>query len=102
MNIISLNAARSRLRSSRPVAPPPALGVSVPQASRAPREDVAEDRLRMRQNLAATIAIAVIVVLGVWLIDSLRYYSRIQTCFEAGHRNCVPFEAKHQPSPYRG
>jgi hypothetical protein len=102
MNIISFNAARSRLRSFRPVAPPPVLSVAVPEASLSRAEDAAEDRLRMRQNLAAMVAIATIVVLGSWLIDSLRYYSRLQTCFEAGHRNCLPFEAKYQPSPYRG
>jgi hypothetical protein len=102
MNIISLTAARSRLRSFRPVAPPPVLGVVVPEANRSRADDAAEDRMRMRQNLAAMIAIAAIVGLGTWLIDSLRYYSRLQTCFEAGHRNCLPFEAKYQPSPYRG
>jgi len=102
MNIIPFNAARSRLRSFRPVAPPPALGIAVSEASRSRAEDAAEDRMRMRQNLAAMIAIAAILVLGSWLIDSLRYYSRLQTCLEAGHRNCLPFEAKYQPSPYRG
>jgi hypothetical protein len=102
MNIISFNSARSRLRSLHPVAPPPVLGVAVPEASRSRAEDAAEDRMRMRQNVAAMVAIAAIVVLGSWLIDGLRYYSRLQTCFEAGHRNCVPFEAKYQPSPYRG
>ena len=46
-----------------------------------------DDRVRMRQNLAAMIVIVCIVVLGTWLIESLRTYSRIQTCIEAGHRN---------------
>jgi len=54
----------------------------------------------MRQNLAALAVIATIVVLGFWLIDSLRYYSRLQACLEAGHRNCLPLEPRYQASPY--
>jgi cytochrome oxidase assembly protein ShyY1 len=54
----------------------------------------------MRQNVAAFVVIAAIVVLGTWLIASLQDYSRLQACIEAGHRNCLPLHAKYQPSPY--
>lgn len=54
----------------------------------------------MRQNLAAFLAIAVIVGLGFWLMDSLHYYSHLQACVEAGHRNCLPLAQKYQASPY--
>ena len=101
MKVYSLEAARARLRSSRPVLPPSALTGPPPADSRSGPVDAAEDRLRMRQNLAALLVIAAIVGLGGWLIESLRHYSRIQTCIEAGHRNCVPLDHKHQPSPYR-
>src|SRR5262245_48442689 len=94
MNVISLDRARSRLRPHRRIEPPSALGGPVAPASSAPATDEAEDRLRMRQNLAALAVIVAIVVLGTWLIDSLQYYSRLQTCVEAGHRNCVPLETK--------
>lgn len=101
MNVIPLKSARARLRPSRPVQPPAILSASIPAASRSQAADeLAEDRLRMRQNLAALAVIIAIVVLGSWLIDSLRAYSRIQTCIEAGHRNCVLIDPKHQPSPY--
>jgi hypothetical protein len=99
MKVIHLDRARARLRPSR-VEPPTALRNAVPPDSRASAADAAEDRLRMRQNLAAIVAIVAIVVLGGWLIDNLRYYSRLQACFEAGHRSCLPLEAKYQPSPY--
>jgi hypothetical protein len=99
-NIISLKAARSRLRRRHPVQPPAALMNPIPAHMRAQPGEDAEDRLRMRQNIAVLILAACIVVLGTWLIDSLRAYSRIQMCVEAGHRNCVPVDHKHQPSPY--
>jgi hypothetical protein len=101
MNVISLDRARSRLRPGRRVEPPSALGgLMIPPGSRARAADDADDRLRMRQNLAALAVIAAIIVAGFWLIDSLRYYSRLQACVEAGHRNCLPLQAKYQPSPY--
>jgi hypothetical protein len=101
MNVIPLETARSKLRPARPVEPPAALSACLPLAGRArDADDVEEDRLRMRQNLAALAVLIAIVVLGSWLIDSLRTYSRIQTCIEAGHRNCVPIDPRHQPSPY--
>jgi len=107
MNVIPLDRARSRLRPQRRIEPPSALGAfggHPPSAHAPPATDPAaerdEDRLRMRQNLAAFVVIAAIVVLGTWLIGSLQYYSRLQTCIEAGHRNCLPIDAKYQPSPY--
>jgi hypothetical protein len=99
MNVISLQAARNRLRARSPVQPPSALTSPVPVEARAHADD-AEDRLRMRQNLAAFAVIACIVVLGAWLMESLSAYSRLQLCLEAGHRNCVPIDHKYQPSPY--
>ena len=100
MNVIPLDRARSRLRPHRRIEPPSALGGLAAPASRGPAADEADDRLRRRQNLAALGVIVAIVVLGTWLIDSLQYYSRLQACVEAGHRNCLPLEAKYQPSPY--
>ena len=100
MNVIPLDRARSRLRPRRRIEPPSALGGPVAPAGSAPATDEAEDRLRMRQNLAALGVIVAIVVLGSWLIDSLQYYSRLQACVEAGHRNCLRLEPKYQPSPY--
>ena len=102
MNVIPFKPPRSRRRAGRPVVPPPLLSGAIPRSSQALSADDEEDRVRMRQNLAAMAAIVTIVLLGGWLIDSLRHYSRIQMCIEAGHRNCIPIEAKYQPSPYRG
>jgi hypothetical protein len=107
MNVIPLDRARSRLRPHRRIEPPSTLGAfggQPPPATGPADADLAaerdEDRLRMRQNVAAFVVIAAIVVLGTWLIASLQDYSRLQACIEAGHRNCLPIEAKYQPSPY--
>jgi hypothetical protein len=103
MNVVSFKAARARLRAkARSVLPPSYLSGPIPAASLASATDEDEDRLRMRQNIAAMVAILAIVVIGTWLIDGLRSYSRLQTCLLAGHRNCVPIEAGFQPSPFRG
>lgn len=100
MKVLSLEAARTRLRPTRPVLPPSVLTAPMPATARAHPADEVEDRVRMRQNIAALLVIVAIVGLGSWLIESLRHYSSIQTCIEAGHRNCVPIDHKYQPSPY--
>ena len=99
MNVISLDRARSRLRGSRRIEPPTAL-VCVQPARLARDSDVEEDRLRMRQNVAAFLAIVAIVGVGAWLMESLHYHSRLQTCVEAGHRNCLPLATEYMASPY--
>ncbi|HEY1246576.1 MAG TPA: hypothetical protein VGF29_17255 [Hyphomicrobiaceae bacterium] len=99
MNVISIEHARSRLRRSRRIEPPATLGLPArPRHGHA--EDDGADRLRMRQNLAAFAVIVAIVVLGTWLMESLHYYSRLQACVEAGHRNCMPLATKYVAAPY--
>ena len=100
MNVISLERARARLRAPRRIEPPAALRTPANPFQGAYADDDVEDRLRMRQNLAAFAAIVVIVGLGYWLMDSLHHYARLQMCIEAGHRNCVPLASKYQPSPH--
>lgn len=109
MNVISLDRARARLNSrilaSRRIEPPAALTSPVPPVrdpvrSAQAADDEREDRLRMRQNLAAFLVIVAIVAAGTWLMASLHYYSRLQTCLEAGHRNCLPLQAEYLAQPY--
>jgi hypothetical protein len=105
MNVISLDRARDRLRGARlrgprRIEPPSVLAVSMRSAHAVDDTDDDEDRLRMRQNVAAFLVIVAIVGLGSWLMTSLHYHSRLQTCIEAGHRNCLPLDAKYMASPY--
>lgn len=108
MNVISLDRARARLSSrtlaSRRIEPPAALTSYVPirnpVRSTQAADDEREDRLRMRQNLAAFLVIVAIVATGTWLMASLHHYSRLRMCLEAGHRNCLPLQAEYLVQPY--
>jgi hypothetical protein len=100
MNVISLDHARARLRGRRRIEPPAALSLPMRPPRQAHAADDGEDRVRMRQNVAAMVVIVAIVTMGCWLMESLHYYSHLQACVEAGHRNCLPLEAKYLPSPY--
>ena len=105
MNVIPLDRARARLRSRigarRRIEPPAALTSPMRPVHHAQvADDESEDRLRMRQNLAAFLVIVAIVGAGTWLMTSLHYYSRLQTCMEAGHRNCLPLQVKYLAQPY--
>lgn len=100
MNVISLEHARSRLRRPQRIEPPATLGIAARPSSQGHAEDAGTDRLRMRQNLAAFAVIIVIVVLGTWLMESLQYYSRLEACVEAGHRNCLPLATEYMATPY--
>jgi hypothetical protein len=54
-----------------------------------------EDRLRMRQNLAAALVVALLVTLGFWIIDHLRTGTGDAVCIEAGHQDCLPWFRHH-------
>jgi len=51
-----------------------------------------EDRLRMRQNLAAAVVLLGLLVVGSWVIVHLRESARIEMCVEAGHPDCSPLQ----------
>jgi hypothetical protein len=78
------------------IEPPPALAADV-RGSDHSLPDPAEDRQRMRENLAALAAVVVLLVLGTWLIDRLSAYSRNLACIEFGHRNCLKLDVGHLP-----
>lgn len=52
----------------------------------------------MHQNLAALALVIVLLVLGAWMIERLRIYSRTMACIEAGHRSCLKLDID-QPTP---
>jgi hypothetical protein len=96
-NIISLESVRSRRRQVPPVCPPAALGRAARSPASEPELGVVDYRMRMQQNLGAAAVVVVIVLLGTWLLEELRTYSRLQACLEAGHRNCAPMVARELP-----
>ena len=88
MTVVYLKDWRGRSRKpsagggKTPVQPPP---------MHPPGEVIDEEhRRRMRQNFGAMAVVAVIVVLGGWLMERLQAYSRMQACFDYGHHNCMP------------
>jgi hypothetical protein len=56
--------------------------------------NVWDERVRMRQNIAAAIAVIILGVATYIVFDNLSASSRIMKCIEAGHRNCVPLDIK--------
>jgi len=60
--------------------------------------DIDADRLRMQQNLAAAIVLVVLMSAGLWVVHELNASSRILTCLEAGHRNCLPLDQAWRPN----
>lgn len=54
-----------------------------------------QERHRMRQNLGGLAVVVVIVFVGGWLINQIQTQSRIQACFDYGHRNCMPLNIGH-------
>jgi hypothetical protein len=79
------------------VEPPAALGVDLSAGRRPEAFDPLEDRRRMQQNLAALAVVVVLVLLGAWMIERLRIYSRTMACIESGHRNCLRLEITEPP-----
>jgi hypothetical protein len=104
LNVIPLDRARARSRIGAPprIEPPAALTqpLRAARTGQSGADDADEDRLRMRQNLAAFVLIVAIVAGGTWLMASLHYYSRLQACLLTGHRNCLPLETKYLAQPY--
>jgi hypothetical protein len=92
MTVIPFKRPRSGRRAGGRVEPPAALGGPGHASGEPGRPDEVDYRLRMQQNLAALGVVVFIVVIGGFLIDQLRTYSRIRACFDVGHRNCMPLK----------
>ena len=54
-------------------------------------EDEEHERARRRTHLIALVAVAVLVVGGIWLAHVLGNVSRLQDCVMSGRTNCVRF-----------
>jgi hypothetical protein len=97
MSVISFQAAAARRRSSRPVRPPAVLDTGIQDAARSQAADDAEDRLRMQQNMAALAAVAVLLLLGIWIIEGLQRYTHTLACIETGHHHCTVLNVSGLP-----
>jgi hypothetical protein len=98
MTVVPFRRPRAQPRFTRPVEPPAALGGGGRRAGQVDLAAVLEDRRRMRQNWAALAVVVVLILLGAWLIERLRIYSRTLACIEAGHRSCQLIEPTPPPA----
>ena len=97
MNVIPF-PRQPRRQFPEPVVPPPALRGERARSAEPTPEDDLEDRRRMRQNLATMVLVVVLVLLGAWMIERLRIYSKTMVCIETGHRSCTVVDPRHLPS----
>jgi hypothetical protein len=101
MTVVPFRRARPSSRGLRPagltkIEPPPALAADVRDRPRS-LPDPAEDRQRMRENFGAIAVVAILLALGVWMIDRLSAYSRTMQCIESGHRSCLKLDVDQPP-----
>lgn len=96
MNVIPFRR-QPRRRFPEPVTPPQALGAELARSGGPTAEDELEDRRRMQQNLATMALVVVLVLLGAWMIERLRGYSRTMACIESGHRSCTVVDPRDLP-----
>ena len=101
MTVVPFRRVQTPTRAPRPtrfarIEPPPALTADA-GASVHSLPDPAEDRQRMRENLAALAVVVVLLCFGTWLIDRLSAYSRTMACIEYGHRSCLKLDVGQLP-----
>ncbi len=47
-----------------------------------------DESASLREILAASVLVILLVLLGIWLTDGMKSSARMETCHEAGHRDC--------------
>jgi hypothetical protein len=47
---------------------------------------------RMKANAAALVVIAVLIVCGIWIADTIAQMRKTQDCALTGRRNCAPVQ----------
>jgi cytochrome oxidase assembly protein ShyY1 len=55
-----------------------------------PPDDDEDDERRRRNNVLVLAVTAIIVVLGIWLVNKFIDMRNVQNCLESGRRNCAP------------
>ena len=56
--------------------------------------DDTDDAYRWRQTLAGLIAVALLIVVGWWVMSEMQRHREIENCLASGRRNCAPLETK--------
>ena len=53
---------------------------------------------KFKTGVSVVAVVVVLLVLGVWMIDRLRAYSRAMACIESGSRSCLKLDVNQSPS----
>lgn len=62
-----------------------------------PQTDEADDyRHRMMTNVAGVAVVALLIVIGIWIADTMASMRKNQDCVLSGRRGCTPVEAPVQ------
>jgi hypothetical protein len=84
-------AAASRARAAQQAAARQSPVADLAQYERPPDED--DYRHRMGTNGIALVFIAILVIAGVWIADTMATMRKNQDCVLSGRRGCTPVEA---------
>ena len=80
--------------SVRPLPPPS----PVEDLGKYEGQDVPDDyRHRMKMNFAGLAATIVIVVVGIWLANTMVQIRKNEECMLSGRRGCIPLDVSAQP-----
>jgi hypothetical protein len=60
------------------------------------RDDAEEERDRRATNIFLLVAAVVVVLGGVWLVNTMVDMRKRQECAEQGRRNCAPISVPEQ------
>jgi hypothetical protein len=55
-----------------------------------PNDDDEDEEGRGRNRVLFLVFTAVLVILGIWLVNKLADMRNTQNCLESGRKNCVP------------
>lgn len=62
-----------------------------------PQTDEADDyRHRMMTNIAGIAVVALLIVIGIWIADTMASMRKNQDCVLSGRRGCTPVDAPLQ------
>ncbi len=56
--------------------------------------DREDEAARSRNNLLFLAVAAIIVIIGIWLVNKLIDLRNLQNCLESGRHNCAPVETQ--------
>ena len=57
----------------------------------------ADEKELHRQNVTVLVFVAVLAMLGIWLVNAFMAHKKLEECFESGRRNCMLIDMNDPP-----